>query len=234
MLPVIEKLLVIQDRDQRIRDLRKELERLPLEEEMARQKLEGDENAVAEVKREIQENEVAIKNLELDIETRKDSIAKLKVQQFETKKNNEFQTMGQEIERYGEEVTALEDTELEHMEVGETLAERQAQAEAALTTTQELIDSELAQIAARRAQSEATIAELETDRAELAADIDEDLLSQFDRLFANKGDAAVVPLNNGICGGCHVKVIANTLSIAKSEKEIAQCEQCGRLLYFDG
>ena len=234
MLPVIEKLLVIQDRDQRIRDLRKELERLPLEEEMARQKLEGDENAVAEVKREIQENEVAIKNLELDIETRKDSIAKLKVQQFETKKNNEFQTMGQEIERYGEEVTALEDTELEHMEVGETLAERQAQAEAALATTQELVDSELAQIVARRAQSETTIAELETDRAELAADIDEDLLSQFDRLFANKGDAAVVPLNNGICGGCHVKVIANTLSIAKSEKEIAQCEQCGRLLYFDG
>ena len=72
-------------------------------------------------KKAVQENEVAMKNLEIEIETRNDSIAKLKIQQYETKKNEEFRAMGTEIERYGNEVRELEDQELELMEKGETL-----------------------------------------------------------------------------------------------------------------
>ena len=233
MLPVIKDLLILQDRDQKIRDLRKELERIPHEEEAAKAKLSGDIAAVAAIHSKLQENEVAIKNIELDINTRKDSIAKLKVQQFQTKKNNEFQAMTTEIERYGREITEFEDKELDLMEVSETLRAQEAIAITERDQTQSIIDEELAALAARKLECESAIADHLSDRTGLAAKIDADILYQYDRIFTKKGDAAVVPLDHGVCGGCHVKVIANTLSIAKAEKETAQCEQCGRYLYFN-
>ena len=56
------------------------------------------------------------KRLELDVGTRNESIARLKTQRYETRKNDEFSAMGREIERYQNEISALEDQELELME----------------------------------------------------------------------------------------------------------------------
>ena len=122
MHPTVEKLLIVQERDQKLRDHHKELARLPVEEEQAKTRLASDLAAVAAAKKAIQENEIAMKNLELDIDTRKNTIIRLKKQQFETRKNEEFAAIGTEITRYGDEVTKLEDAELELMERGETLA----------------------------------------------------------------------------------------------------------------
>ena len=61
------------------------------------------------------------KNLELDVGTRNESIARFKTQQYETRKNDEFSAMGREIERYQKEISALEDQELELMEQADVL-----------------------------------------------------------------------------------------------------------------
>ena len=118
MLEELENLLIIQDRDQKVKDLEAELERMPVEKEQACLRLTNVKEAVSTVEETIMGNEVAMKNIELDVNTRKDSIAKLKVQQFETRKNEEFTAMEHEIDRYSEEITQLEDSQLELMEKG--------------------------------------------------------------------------------------------------------------------
>ena len=60
--------------------------------------------------------EVERKKLELDVGTRTESINRLKTQQYETRKNEEFRAMGNEIERYEKEIRQIEDQELELME----------------------------------------------------------------------------------------------------------------------
>jgi predicted nucleic acid-binding Zn-ribbon protein len=233
MHPTVEKLLIVQERDQKLRDHHKELERLPGEEELARSRLASDTAAVAAAKKAIQENEIAMKNLELDIDTRKNTIARLKKQQFETRKNDEFAAIGTEITRYGDEVTKLEDAELELMELGESLAATLRDAGEKLAETQLVVDEELAAIAERKKNHEARIGETEKDRAEHAAAIeDEDDLEMYEAIFKKKGDAAVVPLHHGEnCGGCHMKLIKDTIIKVKAAKEITQCQQCGRILF---
>ena len=233
MQSTVEKLLIIQERDQKLRDLTRELERLPGEEEQARARLAGDTAAVESAKKAIQENEVAMKNFELDIDTRKDTVVKLKKQQFETRKNEEFSALGTEITRYGEEITKLEDQELELMELGEQLAADLKEAEEKLAATQGLVDEELAAIAERKKNHEARAAEIGADRAKHAGAIeDEDDLEIYEAIFKKKGDAAVVPLQHGEnCGGCHMKLIKDTVMSTKAAKRITQCEQCGRILY---
>ena len=81
MLAEIESLLVLQDRDQRILSLEEDIQRIPNSKEQAKQRLANDNELVANAKKAVQENEVAIKNLELDIGTRKNTLERLKVQQ---------------------------------------------------------------------------------------------------------------------------------------------------------
>ena len=45
-----------------------------------------------------------------------DTIAKLRTQQYGTRKNDEFQAMGNEIKRYEDEIRKIEDEELEIMD----------------------------------------------------------------------------------------------------------------------
>ena len=72
------------------------------------------------------------------------------------------------------------------------------------------------------------------NREALAAQIDPDLLDQFERLFNSKGDAAIVAVEHGVCTGCHMKVTTATAARVKAGKEIVSCEQCGRILYLGG
>ena len=57
------------------------------------------------------------KSLELDAQSRRDSIAKYKTQQFQTRKNEEFQAIGHEIQRFEKEIEKIEDHEIEIMEL---------------------------------------------------------------------------------------------------------------------
>lgn len=232
MLPEIKNLLVLQDKDQKIQRLEKDIARIPAEEENARERLSGDTAAVAEIKEAIMQNEVAIKNFELDVQTRRDTITKLKVQQYETKKNEEYTALGQEVVRYENEVTALEDQEIELMEKAEDLKSRLADAESKLSATQNLVDEELASLSQRQANENGEIATLQNERTEIAGQVEESLLSRYERLLKNKGDAAVVGLEQGICTGCRMKLIASTVHAVKAENEPSNCEQCGRILYF--
>ena len=71
MLPEIEQLLIIQDRDQNITKLNADIDRLPLEEEQAKQRLKKANELVETSQSNVKENEVQISKIELDIETRK-------------------------------------------------------------------------------------------------------------------------------------------------------------------
>src|SRR5215472_13299290 len=70
---------------------------------------------VDSLKQKARQLEVERKKLELDVGTRTESISRLKTQQYQTRKNDEFQALGHEIERYENEVRKLEDEELELM-----------------------------------------------------------------------------------------------------------------------
>jgi len=232
MLAEIESLLILQDRDQRILKLDTDLKRIPIDQERAKERLANDLKSVATAKSTLQENEVAIKNIELDIGTRKDTLTKLKTQQYETKKNDEFTALGNEIERYNEQVDEYETQELELMEKADTLRAEQKTAEEALALTQGMVDEEIADLAKRLEEYKNQLSEVKAERAKLAEAIDEDLLSLYDRLMTSKGGNAVVSADKGQCSGCHMKLVPATMISVQAEKEVTQCENCGRILYL--
>lgn len=232
MLPEVEKLLRVQHHDQKRRSLEKELANIPLEEEDIKERLVAETKAVEAAKTELQHTEVAIKNLELDVQTRRDSIAKLKVQQFETKKNEEFRRMGTEIERYGEEISGLEDKEIELMEQAEEQKTALASAREKLAENEKDVADEIEDLGELKKKLEGDLAAEFDTRSLLAKEVDEDLLDIYERLFQAKNGVAVVGLVDEVCQGCHMKVVKSTVVDTKAENKVAFCENCGRILYW--
>lgn len=232
MLADIEKLLRIQHHDQKIQSLEKEIAGIPLEEEDIKDKLTSDGEALEAAKKNLQHVEVAIKNLELDVETRRDSITKLKVQQFETKKNEEFQKMGLEIERYQGEIGELEDKEIDLMEQAEEQKELLTAAREKFEENEVSVKEEIEDLEKLEVKLKGDLEEQKKTRAQQAEGVDEDLLYGYDRLFKAKAGMAVVGLVDEVCQGCHMKVTKSTIVAVKAEKQIAHCENCGRILYW--
>ncbi len=233
MTDEVRALLILQDRDRRLMALEKDLAKLPQDEARAKAKLAGDEAAVTKAHQEFKESELRVKKIELDAETRRTTIKRLKDQQFQTRKNDEFVALGHEITRYEKEVDDLETKELEAMEEVDKFRAVLKTAETALAQTKTLVAEDLASVAERHVRMEQEKAEVTAERAVLAERVPQEVIPFYTRLMKSKDGMAVAPMREGNCQGCHMKLIASTVMKVLAGKELTQCEDCGRILYAD-
>ena len=227
----LEQLLVLQDRQQKIKQIQTEIRNLPLQRQSLEAHLAASAAAQAALKHKAQHLEMDRKTLELDAGTRRESINRLKTQQYETRKNDEFRAMANEIERYEKEVQSIEDQELELMDQAEKAKVELTAEEKKASGVRDSIARQIADLDEKQKTLDGRLNELMAERAELSSKIEEDLLGRFERLFTSKGDAAIVGLEHEVCTGCHMKVTTQTAHRVKNGKEIVSCEQCGRILY---
>ncbi len=227
----LEQLLILQDREQKIRQIGIEIETVPLRRKSLEAQLAASKASVEVLKQRARQVEMDRKKLELDVGTRTETISRLKTQQYQTRKNDEFQAIGHEIERYENEIRKIEDDELELMVLADKIKADLAEEEKKAAAVRESVARQTADLDEKSKALESQLQELSKERSELAGKIDEDLLAWFERLFESKGDAAVVGLEHGVCTGCHMKVTTATASQVKAAREIVSCENCGRILY---
>ncbi len=232
MLPEIEQLLVLQDRDQKIKAFRDELTRSPLEKQRIADELARATAEHEKARATLQELEIRKKKLELDSQAKRDSIAKFKNQQFQTRKNEEFQALSHEIGRYEKDIVALEDTEIEIMEGIEQQKTALKSSDAKFAESKRVAAERAKTVEERTASIGGRIGAVEAERATLAAAFpDEDLLDLYNRIFIKKVGTAVVTLDHETCGGCHMKVTPQIVHAVRGQRVLTQCEQCGRILY---
>jgi uncharacterized protein len=229
--PELEQLLVLQGRQQKIKQIQTEIETLPLQRKSLEAQLATSAAGVEALKQKARQVEMGRKKLELDVGTRTETISRLKTQQYQTRKNDEFQAIGHEIERYENEIRKTEDEELELMVEADKVKADLAAEEKNAATVKELVSRQMVNLEEKSKALQSRLEGLRKDRAELANNINEDVLGRFERLFNSKGDAAVVAVEHGVCTGCHMKVTTATAARVKAGKEIVSCENCGRILY---
>jgi uncharacterized protein len=228
----IEQLLVLQDRDRKIRALKTELKLLPEERKDLDDKLVSSSRQLDAAKLKAREIEVERKKLENEALAKRETIAKYNIQKFQTRKNEEFQALTNEITRFEGEIQTIEDRELELMEQAEQQKAVVGEAEKGATTMKEYVARQTAHLTEKSRAIEMQLVDLGAERTRLAAEIDEELLDTYTRLFSSKGDSAVVALEHDHCMGCHMKVTASTSARVKARKDVVHCEQCGRILYW--
>ena len=228
----IRQLLVLQDRDSKAARLEVELESIDPEREKTKRESLASQQVLEQAKQAKMQLEVRRKDLENEVESKKEQIRKYSQQQLETKKNEEYQALTREIEHVRQSISELEDQELELMEEQDDfkakLAEASQVAEEAKVNEAQL----LSELDEREKNLGSQLDQLDEEREALADAIDPKALAHYERLLDTKGGRVIVGIDHGSCGGCHMKLQAQEIVNAKSERERITCTNCGRLLYY--
>lgn len=232
MLDVIEKLLILQDRDRKIGQLQAELARIEPERQMLKAKATGTQAHLEAAKQRVKELESSRKALELDVESKKQQIERYANQQLQTRKNEEYRALAHEIETCKKAIFEIENREIEFMEQSEAAHKEVARASQAAIEAKNLLDDQVEQLAKREANLKKELASLEANRGEIAAAVDESARNRYERLVRSKGENVVVGINHGVCGGCHMRLPAQVLVGCRAQQELVACTNCGRILYF--
>ena len=232
MLDAIERLLALQDRDQKLRTLRLELQAVPTE-ITSKQKLIADSAARLELARtRAKAIEVEKKSLQVEAASKRDQIARYKTQQLQTRKNEEYTALTHEISNVENLIAQIEDKELALMEEADSLAPQIAAADKTHADEKARLEGQIALLREKEGNLKIRIEEVQKSRASSLEGIDEELLESYERLFETKNARAVVSVEHDVCTGCHMKITAQTSLALRSDKSIVSCPQCGRLLHL--
>jgi len=232
MLEAIEKLLILQDRDRQLRRTESELSRIDPERQTLRARTDAAQAAFEAAKLRVKQLESDRKQLELQVESKSELIARYANQQLQTRKNEEYRTLAHEIEMCKTAIREIEDRELELMEQGEA-----AQKEVLRTTDEakkakEFVEGQIAALDAREQSLRAELVRLKADRDTLAAAVEDGPRQRYERLMKNRGDNVVVGIQHGVCGGCHMRLSPQIVVSCRASQELIVCANCGRILYY--
>lgn len=232
MLEIIEKLLILQDRDRKLIRLRAEIEGSEPQRRHLQSKLAKAQADLEAVKLRSRHLESDRKKLELEVASKQQLIDKARTLQGSTKKNDEYAAYQHQIDTTQKEITELEDRQLDLMEKIEAAAREIGVAEALARSVKLEVEKQLADVAGREGNLKSELETVSADRSGLAAGIDDIVRSRYERILKSRGDSVIVGVGRSICGGCHMKLPTQVYVTAKGQQEIVNCPNCGRILYY--
>jgi predicted nucleic acid-binding Zn-ribbon protein len=232
VLKVLADLHAIQEKDRQIAQLRRHQKEIPARKAAIEARLHEHQAALKQAEEEWKKSAAAIKEIENEIETHREHITRYRQQQFEVKSNEAYKSLQHEIAVAQQKVREREDREIERMEAGEAARAVVEQARGSLKGEEAEVAQETGALDERSARIDREVAEVEAERARLVVGVDRDWLGRYERIQKHVGDYAVVPVDNGSCGGCHMKLPPQAIHDAKRAQSVTSCAFCSRLLYW--
>jgi predicted nucleic acid-binding Zn-ribbon protein len=232
MLETIEKLLILQDRDKHILRVQTELVHIEPERRGLMTKADEAQANVERTRHKTREIESRRKDLDLEVEAKKQLIERYANQQLQTRKNEEYRALAHEIDSCKADIFKIEDRQIEFMEQAEAAQKELVAFMKVANEAQKLKNEQVAQLGTREENLKKELAGLEANREEIAAAVGESARTRYERLCESKGENVVVGVQHGVCGGCHMRLPAQILVTCQAQLELVPCSNCGRILYY--
>ena len=203
-----------------VKDLEDEIEGLHARQTRVEEEINGINEFIAQKKEGIKEAEALVKKYEK--------------QSDNVKNNREFEAINKEIEMQQLEVKLCE----KHIkdateEIGEKARQLDA-AKKAVTTKENNLSGKKGELEKIIGETEKEEKHYNKEAAAARGDVDERLLTSYDRIRKNYHNGlAVVPVERDACGGCFHAIPPQKQSEIKLRKKVMVCENCGRILVDD-
>lgn len=212
----------------KIKTLRGEL---PLEVQDLEDEIAGLETRIENLKVELGELDKTSSTRKMDIKKAEEAIKKYSEQLDNVRNNREYDALSKEIEFQKLEI------ELQEKRIREA-QKAKAEKEALMEESKKRYADKVSDLEAKKGELNDIINEthkdeesLQSKSEELAATIDERLLTAYRRIRSNaRNGLAVVTVDRDACGGCFNKIPPQRQLDIRSRKKIIVCEYCGRIL----
>jgi predicted nucleic acid-binding Zn-ribbon protein len=229
----LQTLISLQAIDSRIAALEADAARLPREIAAIHAGIEDAKKQVEQAKAQLDAARKDQRAKEKDLEVVQGKRSKTEARLYEVKTNKEYSAVLIEIEDIKQEKGRMEEEVLVLMEAQERLTSDIREAEARFKQRetegrrQEATAKELLGVV------EAELAAVRTERKELAGQLPDPILADYDRILRARGGLALVPVTRpNFCGACRMTITPQRLQELRAQASLIPCESCGRYLYW--
>jgi predicted nucleic acid-binding Zn-ribbon protein len=228
----LERLISLQRVESAIHDAQRRVAAEPEAIKALDARLDGARQLVSAAKERLAANQAARRAIEKDVAVHQGRLSKFRDQLMAVKTNVEYQAMQKEIGFAQGEVKTLEDRILELMVEADDLAGDVKRAETELAAEQKAVEKERQALSAELADIKTRSAQLATERAEIIAALDPQVLAVFEMVSRRRNGIAIAQARDGICTICHVRLRPQVFNTVLRNEAILQCDSCQRVLYF--
>tara|TARA_B100001964_G_C14103065_1_gene540261 strand:- start:75 stop:785 length:711 start_codon:yes stop_codon:yes gene_type:complete len=230
----IQQLILLQSRDRRKAGAETELEQLPEARAAVHRKIEVENNTIEVTHQAIRELEASSQKVGGEIEDLETRVNRYKTQQLDVKKSEEYKALQAEITSREEEISTLEDEQLAMLEKVDVEKASLDGAKKPLNEKIGRLEKQLLALDERENFLGTEIIELGQAYQESVEQIAPELLNAYQKVKrVVKRSPWIVPVENQRCGGCNLRVSNDVVAKALVEGQISNCDQCGRIVYFD-
>lgn len=233
MLPDLKLVIRLQDIDNRLVEVRREIATLPKHIAVIEKKLVAHERKLEADRAALAANLKERKKCEGDIQVQEQKISKLKDQTLQAKTNDQYRAFQHEVEFCEKEIRKCEDRILELMGESEPLDKNVKAAETALKAEKQQVETEKQQARERTAVDQRAMDELTKERAAIVAQINPSLYRQYERIAKTRNGVALAEAVDERCTACHMTMRPQYYLDLKRGETILHCESCQRILYYN-
>jgi predicted nucleic acid-binding Zn-ribbon protein len=196
------------------------------------------EKALLESQKEVEQEKAALADLQkerrrlegelMGVESR---IQKYQAQLMDVKTNKEYQAMQHEIDNCKAERAGLDEKILLEMEEQEKGSDEARALEERLKELRVRTDEGKKALTARAADLRRDKDVLDADRQALQKQISPVFLDPFLKTARQRRGIGLVGVRDGLCGGCHVRVMPKLIQEVRRSTQLIACETCKRFMY---
>ncbi|HXE30227.1 MAG TPA: C4-type zinc ribbon domain-containing protein [Terriglobales bacterium] len=229
----LEILLEVQGLELRLRELDAEVASLPRKQAASEARLAGSKQAVERAKAAESSGQSERRQVDREIESLKEKIAKIRSHSGDVKTNQEYRALLDEIAFAEAQIAKHEERLLEIMEQAEALSRAVKDAEAELMRQLTAVEAETKALAEQSGRDREERQRVAAQRDQLRGQADETWLRRFDRVLRMRGNA-MAAVDREACSGCRVRQRPQFLQEMEIQPErLFVCESCGRILYLE-
>ena len=172
------------------------------------------------------------RQLETEIETIKARVRRAETRLMASKTQREYRAATAEIEEGRDALKSNDDVLLELMERQETLDTQVKRLSEQLAQASAEVAGQRQELTSRAQEVSSQIRGLSKSRLELARDVEEALLRQYDFIRKARQGVALSAVKDGTCGACHIDIPPQQFNELQRLDKIMSCPSCMRLIYW--
>ncbi len=144
----------------------------------------------------------------------------------------EYEALDKEIRDAGEREQELRRSLQREEQLLEEMRTSLGKEEMMIKKQEEEVSAEQSRIQTQIADKQKELDKLQKEERRVTPGLDEELLFKFERIIRSKGGIGIVPIEQGVCTGCHMILSSQFVNDVRVGQTIRFCPNCSRVLYY--
>lgn len=226
----VMRILTVQQCDMRLRALEVKYKTIPGERAKLKEEYLAAKQKAAEAEEVCKRLELEMKQAEGESASLAEKQTKALTQSSLVKKNTEYQALLEEIEHIKSKISDQETKILELMDAQEEARKTLAECQKEFTLTERHVRQELADFEEVINHIKEEVVKIRADKKNFSKTVDMKTLEAYNHILTRDSGEPVVPIENGACSHCLIKVTPQCANEAKKGM-LVFCDNCSHILY---